>query len=169
MPVRRDEVRRDETRRDETRGDETRREETRWDETRRDEVRRDETRRDERRWGETRGDETRIDMNTMWSEFACPANQHPKRAIKKKSPQSFAHLVNSSQNVPPMFDNQTILLFWLQDKQTFHMFSLRDLLFVLCSLDLDVQRAQRIMVFCLNYPQISEVGKFDHVVIGARN
>ena len=39
------------------------------------------------------------------------------------------------------------------------MFSLR---FVLCSLYLDVQRAQRIMGF-FNYPQINEVGKSDHV------
>ena len=42
------------------------------------------------------------------------------------------------------------------------MFSLRHLRFVLCSLDLDVQRAQRIMGF-FNYPQINEVGKSDHV------
>ena len=37
--------------------------------------------------------------------------------------------------------------------------------FVLCSLDLDVQRAQRIIGFYLNYPQISEVGKSDHMVL----
>ena len=46
-----------------------------------------------------------------------------------------------------MFDNHTILLFWLKNKQTFRMFSLRDLRFVLCSRDLDVLRAQRIMGF----------------------
>ena len=45
------------------------------------------------------------------------------------------------------------------------MFSLRDLRSVLCSRDLDVLRAQRIMGFSsLNYPQINEVGKYDHVV-----
>ena len=36
------------------------------------------------------------------------------------------------------------------------MFSLRDLRFVLCSRDLDVLRAQRIIGFYLNYPQIIE-------------
>ena len=40
------------------------------------------------------------------------------------------------------------------------MFSLRDLRFVLCSRDLDVLRAQRIIgFFYLNYPQINAVGK----------
>ena len=42
------------------------------------------------------------------------------------------------------------------------MFSLRDLCFVFCSRDLDVLRAQRL--FYLNYPQINEAGKSDHVV-----
>ena len=46
-----------------------------------------------------------------------------------------------------MFNNHTILLFWLLSKQTFHMFSLRDLRFVLCSRDLELLRAQRIMGF----------------------
>ena len=45
------------------------------------------------------------------------------------------------------------------------MFSLCDLRFVLCSRDLDVLRAQRSMgFFILNYPQIKEVGKADHMV-----
>ena len=40
------------------------------------------------------------------------------------------------------------------------MFSLRNLRFLLCSLELDVLRAQRIMgIFYLDYPQINEVGK----------
>ena len=30
---------------------------------------------------------------SLWLEFARPANQHPKRTIKKKGPQTFAHLV----------------------------------------------------------------------------
>ena len=42
------------------------------------------------------------------------------------------------------------------------MFSLRDLRFVLCSRDLDVLRAQRIVGFYL-YPQINGVGNLDHV------
>ena len=44
------------------------------------------------------------------------------------------------------------------------MFSLRDLRFVLCSLDLDLLRAQRIIGFILsNYPQLKEVGKAAHI------
>ena len=42
---------------------------------------------------------------------------------------------------------QYILYFWLFNKQTFHMPSLRDLRFVFCSRDLDVRRAQRIIGF----------------------
>ena len=46
------------------------------------------------------------------------------------------------------------------------MFSLRDLRFLLCSRDLDVLRAQRIIgLFYLNYPQINEVRKCDRVDI----
>ena len=72
----------------------------------------------------------------MWLEVAHPANQLPKRTIKKKSPQTFAHLMNFSKNVSAM--NHAIWLFLLQNKQTLPMFSLRDLRFVLCSLDLDL-------------------------------
>ena len=39
------------------------------------------------------------------------------------------------------------------------MFSLRDLRFVLCSRDLDVLRAQRIIGFFIFYPQINDVRK----------
>ena len=91
----------------------------------------------------------------MWSELSCPANQHPKSTIKKKSPRTFAHLVNSSQNVSFMFDNHTILLFWLQ--KTVRLLSLRDLRFLFCSRDLDALYAQMIMGFFSlithNYPQ----------------
>ena len=45
------------------------------------------------------------------------------------------------------------------------MFSLRDLHFVLSSLDLNVLQVQWIMgFFFLNYPQINEVRKSDHMV-----
>ena len=43
------------------------------------------------------------------------------------------------------------------------MFSQSDLRFVLCSLNLDVLRAQRIIGFY--NPQINEVGKSDHIVL----
>ena len=39
------------------------------------------------------------------------------------------------------------------------MFSLRDLRFVLCSRDLDVLRAQRIIGLSYLYPQVNEVEK----------
>ena len=41
------------------------------------------------------------------------------------------------------------------------MFSLRDLRFVLCSRDLDVLCAQRIIDFYVNYPQNNEVRIYD--------
>ena len=37
-----------------------------------------------------------------------------------------------------MFDNHTIVLFWLKNRKSVRMFSLRDLRFVLWSRDLDV-------------------------------
>ena len=43
------------------------------------------------------------------------------------------------------------------------MFSLSDLRFVLCSRDLDLPRAQRIIGFYLNYPQINGVVTSGHV------
>ena len=48
------------------------------------------------------------------------------------------------------------------------MFSLRDLRFVFCSRDLDVLRAQRIIGFYLNYPQINEVGKLHRTKLKLR-
>ena len=65
-----------------------------------------------------------------------------------------------------MFDNHTISLLFLQmSKQTFRMFTLCDhLLFVFCSLHLDVLRcAKNHGLFYLNYPQINEVRKYDHM------
>ena len=40
---------------------------------------------------------------SKWSEFAFPANQHPKGTIKKKKPQTFAHPVNLSKNLSISF------------------------------------------------------------------
>ena len=96
----------------------------------------------------------------MWPEFVCPANQRPTSTAKKKSPQTFAHLVHFLINLSTMSDNHTILLFWVQNKRTCRMFSLH-VIRVSCSVHyLDVLRAQRIIGFLnLNYPQINEVGK----------
>ena len=44
-----------------------------------------------------------------------------------QAPHTFARLVNFSINVSAMFDNHTILFILLQNKQTFLMFSVRDL------------------------------------------
>ena len=43
----------------------------------------------------------------------------------------------SQTNVSAMFNDHKILLFWLQNKQDFHMFSLLDLRFALCSCGLN--------------------------------
>ena len=61
-----------------------------------------------------------------------------------------------SPKMSAMFANHKILFY-------LHMLSLRDLHFVLCSFDLDVLR-KGLWAFYLNYPQINEVGKSDHVV-----
>ena len=45
------------------------------------------------------------------------------------------------------------------------MFSLRDLRFLLCSRDLDVLCAQRIIGFLISYPEINEAGECGHMVI----
>ena len=72
-------------------------------------------------------------------------------APEKKTIKIKAHIPLRTSWISPKknaFDNQTIYpLFWLFNKQTFHMPSLRDLRFVFCSLDLDVRRAQRIIGF----------------------
>ena len=67
-------------------------------------------------------------------------------ALKELRPQTFALLVNFSKDASAMFDNHTILLFGLKE---FRILSLRDLRLVLCSRDLDVLRAQRIIGFFL--------------------
>ena len=98
--------------------------------------------------------------------------QHPKSTIRKKSPQSFAHLMNwkkkkkrnekkrkekkrkgkkEKKNVPDVFDNHKIL-FWLSNKQIFHMFSPLDPKF--CALfRWSRRRAKDHGRFYLNYPQ----------------
>ena len=70
----------------------------------------------------------------------------PELVSIPRSSQTFAHVVNVSQNVSATFDNHTILLFWLQNKQTVRMFSLRDLR------SLDLLRAQRSMGFLSSLP-----------------
>ena len=78
----------------------------------------------------------------MWSEFACPANQQPKKHNQEKKP---TNLCTPQTNVSAMFDNHKILFWLLNKQQTFHILSLHNLLIMFCSLDLDVLRVQRIM------------------------
>ena len=71
---------------------------------------------------------------------ALPISTDLKSIIKgKKRPHTFAHFVNFPWSA--IFDNHTVLLFWLQINLS-HVLS-----FVLCSLD--VLRTQRIMGFFL--------------------
>ena len=86
-------------------------------------------------------------INNHGIVVCLPSQSASEKQSRKKSPWAFAHFVNFSKNVSVTFDNHTILLFWLQNRQTFSILSLLDLCFVLCSLDLNVLRAQRIMGF----------------------
>ena len=81
---------------------------------------------------------------------ACLPNQSAlEKHNQEKSPQTFAHLVD----VSAMFDYRKINLSHLADLGS-----------VLCSRDLDLLRAQRIIAFLnFDYPQINEVTKSDHM------
>ena len=76
-------------------------------------------------------------LQLPWGDLAS-TNHAPKSGImeKENSRHTFAHLVGSRENVSYTFDNHTFLL-----NKPFAL-SLCDLLFVLCSLDLDALRAQ---------------------------
>ena len=74
--------------------------------------------------------------------ISIPKAQSRKKNRYLSAPREF--LINCTS---AMFDNHIILLFRLWNEQTFHTFSLRDLSFVLCSLDLDALRVQRIIGF----------------------
>ena len=104
-----------------------------------------------------RGDPTQVRFLFHVMEFVCSANQHPKSTGKKKSPQTFVHLdlpcliiIQSSY-----FDCSHALVACAASElnpgivrmQRRLIISLRDLFFVLCSRDLDILRAQRIIGF----------------------
>ena len=90
-----------------------------------------------------------------------PSQSETKKHNQEKKP---TNLCTPQTNVSAMFDNHKIL-FWLSNKQTFRILSLHNLLIVLCSLDLDVLRVQRIIgSFYLNHPQLKEVRKSDHMI-----
>ena len=76
------------------------------------------------------------------SVLVCPANQHPKSTIKKKAHKPLrTSWISQQMRRPCLIIIQSCILI-----QTFHMFSLL-LHFVLCSRDLNVLRAQRIIGF----------------------
>ena len=87
-----------------------------------------------------------------------------KPQSRKKSPQTFAHLVHFSNKCVGRLNVSIILSFWLLNKQTFHIFYLLHLYFVLCLNDLDVLRAQRIMGFSIIIT-INKAGKYDHGLV----
>ena len=80
---------------------------------------------------------------TRPSQSALEANNQAKK------PTNLCATCKFCQKSYTVFGNHKILLGWLSDKQTSHMFSQRDLRFVLCSRDHDVLRPQRIMGFLL--------------------
>ena len=90
-----------------------------------------------------------------------------KHNQEKKSPQTFTHFVNSS-NVSAMFDNHSILLFWMTIEYTniLHIlapWSAFRALFTWSRRTMYYVRKGS-WAFYLNYPQINEVGKSDHIV-----
>ena len=79
---------------------------------------------------------------TTWPEFACSANQHPRSTVKKKSPQTFAHLVNFSKN----WSSMLIIIVLIRALFTWSR---------------RTTRAKDHRLFYLNYPQVNEVEKCD--------
>ena len=87
----------------------------------------------------------------------------PKRQPRKKK--LHTHLIKYIKQIcRPHLIYHKILLFWLPNIQTFQMFLLLYLHFMLCQLDLDVLRTQsHHRLFDLSYPQINGVRKSDHM------
>ena len=98
-------------------------------------------------WNQMNMIHIRYDQSFIWYDWFLKVSiAQPIDTWKhnqEKSPRTLAYFMN----VSTMFDNHKILLFQPQNKQTFHMFLLLDLHLMLCSWDLDVLRAQSIMVF----------------------
>ena len=86
--------------------------------------------------------------NATWSEIAWSANQHPKSTVKKKPTNLCALREFLKKMCPPcLIIMQSCFFDYRINKPFIIMFLLRDLFFVLCSRDLDVPRAQRIIGF----------------------
>ena len=74
-------------------------------------------------------------------------NSIQKAQPRKKAHKALCTLCISQSNVSAMFNDNQILLFLLYNKQTFSILSLRDLLFVFSSLEVNILRVQRIISF----------------------
>ena len=106
---------------------------------------------------------------SLWSELARPANQRPKGAIKKKSPQTFAHLENFTQKMcPPCLIIIRSCCFDYKMNKPFD-WSLC-VICVSCSVHLISTYYVRkgSWAFYLNYPQINGVGKSDYMHLCAQ-
>ena len=98
----------------------------------------------------------------MWSDFACPANQHPKSTIKKKSPETFAHLENFSKMCLPCLIIIRSCYFDYRLNKPF-TYS-RCVICVSCSVHLiSAYYVHKGPWAFLSYPQINGVGKSDHM------
>ena len=105
-------------------------------------------------------------MLTTWSQFVCPANQHPKSTAKKKKPTNLCvprEFLNNNNNnkISGMFDNCTILLCWLENICS-HVLAAWSQFRALITWSRRTTRAKDHRLF--NYPQFSEVGKSDHII-----
>ena len=87
-----------------------------------------------------------------------------KHNQEKKCPQTFAHLVNFSNNVSAMFDNHTILLFWLEWTNLSHVLAAWSAFRALFTWSRRTTCAKDHRLFSLNYPQINKVSTTDHIV-----
>ena len=89
----------------------------------------------------------------------CLLSQSASEKLSQEKKPTNHHVISSKKM-------SAIWLFWLQNKQTFRMFSLRNLsaFLVLFTWTRRTTCAKDHGLFYLNYPQINKVGKSDHVV-----
>ena len=105
---------------------------------------------------------------TTWSD--SPDQPIRKAQSRKRSPSSFAHLVNFSKICLPSLIIIQSCYFDCEVNKPFTC-SCRVICFsllcssLLCSRDLDVLRAQKMMVFYFNYPEINEVWKSEEHIL----
>ena len=81
-----------------------------------------------------------------------------KSQSRKRSPQTFVHVVNFSKNVPV---NHTILLLWLEWTNLSHVLAAWSAFHALFAWSWHTMLAKDHGLF---YPQINEVGKSNHMV-----